>query len=65
MLKHDIQPVPLAADAETIVRYRLEALERYYVEKSEEQDKNCPAGYVLNCHPQQGIQLENIIQYGN
>ena len=64
MLKHDIQPVPLAADAETIVRYRLEALERYYVEKSEEQDKNCPAGYVLNCHPQQGIQLENIIQYG-
>ena len=57
-------PAPLLAAPEKIVRYRLEALDRYYVEKNAEEDANCPAGYVLNCHPQDGEQLENIIQYG-
>lgn len=54
----------LLADAETLVKYRLEALNRYYVEKPAKEDQNCPAGYVLNCHPGDGVQLENIIQYG-
>lgn len=58
------QPAPLSAPAEEIVRYRLEALDKYYIEKSSREDKNEPAGYVLNCHPQNGRQLENIIQYG-
>ncbi len=54
----------LAASPETLVYYRLRALEQYYVERSKEEDENEPAGYVLNCHPQDGEQLENIIQYG-
>lgn len=58
------EPAPLAAPPEEIVKYRLEALDQYYVEKSRDEDNNEPAGYVLNCHPQNGIQLENIIQYG-
>lgn len=58
------QPQPLLETPEQIVKYRLEALDQYYVEKSENEDKNRPAGYVLNCHPQNGVQLENIIQYG-
>ena len=40
----------------------MEALDRYYLEFPE--DEGCPAGFVLNCHPQKGEQLENIIQYG-
>lgn len=58
------QAKPLAANPEILVDYRLKALEQYYVEKTKEEDENEPAGYVLNCHPQDGIQLENIIQYG-
>lgn len=58
------QAKPLAASPETLVDYRLKALDKYYVEKTKEEDENEPAGYVLNCHPQDGIQLENIIQYG-
>lgn len=54
----------LEASPETLVHYRLRALEQYYVEKTREEDENEPAGYVLNCHPQDGEQLENIIQYG-
>jgi hypothetical protein len=57
-------PVPLPATAEKLNEYRLEALDRYYIEKSEDEDPNMPAGYVLNCHPQNGIQLSNIIQFG-
>ena len=55
---------PLAAKPETLVDYRLKALDQYYVERTKEEDENEPAGYVLNCHPQDGKQLENIIQYG-
>lgn len=61
--KHPIPPA-LVLDPEELVRLRLEALDRYYVEKDSEEDENRPAGYVLNCHPQDGQQLENIIQYG-
>lgn len=58
------EPAPFAMNPEEIVRYRLEALDQYYIEKSKTEDTNEPAGYVLNCHPQKGEQLENIIQYG-
>ncbi|EXX84955.1 hypothetical protein BG53_04545 [Paenibacillus darwinianus] len=57
-------PVPLPATAEKLNEYRLEALDRYFIEKSEEEDSNKPAGYALNCHPQNGVQLSNIIQFG-
>lgn len=58
------EPAPFALNPEEIVKYRLDALDQYYIEKSKEEDRNEPAGYVLNCHPQKGEQLENIIQYG-
>jgi hypothetical protein len=60
----DVVPVPLPASADKLNAYRLEALDRYYVEKNEQEDPNKPAGYVLNCHPQNGVQLSNIIQFG-
>lgn len=56
--------VPLPATAEKLNEYRLDALDRYYVEKDASEDANEPAGYVLNCHPQNGVQLSNIIQFG-
>ncbi len=58
------QADPLPAPPEEIVKWRLDALDRYYIEKNAAEDLNEPAGYVLNCHPQDGKQLENIIQYG-
>ena len=64
MQENDIQAPPLPDTPETIARYRLESLERYYVEKDADEDPNAPAGYVLNCHPQDGKQLADIIQYG-
>ncbi len=57
-------PVELAASHDDIVKYRLEALNRYYVERDAQEDPNQPAGFVLNCHPQDGIQLSNMIEYG-
>ena len=62
--ENEIKPVELSASPDLLVKYRLESLERYYIEKDASEDANCPAGYVLNCHPQIGEQLENIIQYG-
>ena len=58
------EPVPLPAPPQELVDYRLRALNRYYLELSSEEDPNEPAGFVLNCHPQDGKQLSNIIQYG-
>ncbi len=58
------QAPSLPTDIETLIDWRLRSLNEYYVEKNSEEDKNCPAGFVLNCHPQDGKQLENIIQYG-
>ena len=60
----EIEARELPATPDEIMRYRLEALNRYYVEKDRTEDENEPAGYVMNCHPQDGVQLENIIQYG-
>ena len=62
MRENTLTPVDLLEPIDQIVSYRLEALDRYYFEFP--QDKGFPAGYVLNCHPQKGEQLENIIQYG-
>lgn len=56
--------VPLPATAEELTHYRLESLNRYFVEKNSNEDPNAPAGYVLNCHPQDGKQISNIIQFG-
>lgn len=65
MLKDlDPQPVSLPATPEDLVRYRLEALDRYYVDVDAATDPNEPAGFVVNCHPQDGKQLSDIIQYG-
>lgn len=63
---NDLNPIPvdLPATAEELNKYRLEALNRYYVELNAEDDPNEPAGYVLNCHPQNGEQLSDIIQFG-
>lgn len=58
------EPQTLFLPPEELVRYRLEALDQYYIEKEKTEDEKEPAGYVLNCHPQDGKQLENIIQYG-
>lgn len=57
-------PVPLPASPELLNTYRLDALDRYYVALDKNEDPNEPAGYVLNCHPQNGVQLSNIIQFG-
>ncbi|WP_143530105.1 hypothetical protein [Massiliimalia massiliensis] len=56
--------VELPASAEMLAKYRTYVVDEYYMEKSKEEDPNEPAGYVLNCHPQDGKQLCDIIQYG-
>jgi len=64
--KLDLKPrkVELPVSVDDLVRLRLEALDRYYVELDASEDPRKPAGFVLNCHPQDGVQLSNIIQYG-
>jgi hypothetical protein len=54
--------VELTDTLEEITRLRVEALLPYYGERPGETP--LPAGYVTNCHPQDGVQLGNIIQYG-
>jgi len=55
------EPVELAESLEEITRLRLEALLYYYAESPANPEA---AGFVTNCHPQDGLQLENLIQYG-
>lgn len=57
----DLKPerVRLPLDLAGITRLRLAALGEYYVE-----DTDGTAGFVTNCHPQDGRQLGNVIQYG-
>lgn len=50
--------VELPETVERLTRLRLDALMPYYRE-----DENV-AGFVTNCHPQDGVQLEDIVQYG-
>lgn len=58
----DLRPVPvkLAAPLAEITRHRVNALNAYYAEDP----GTGAAGFVTNCHPQDGIQLGNVIQYG-
>lgn len=55
-------PVELTDSLEEITRLRLEALLPYYAEGGDA--ASGAAGFVTNCHPQDGRQLKNIIQYG-
>jgi hypothetical protein len=56
--------VELTDTLETITRLRVEALLPYYAEGEPTPSGSRPAGFVTNNHPQNGEQLENIIQYG-
>jgi hypothetical protein len=56
--------VELTDTLETITGLRVEALLPYYAEGSPTPSGALPAGFVTNNHPQNGVQLENIIQYG-
>ena len=56
--------VELTDTLETITRLRVEALLPYYGEGAPTPSGAQPAGFVTNNHPQNGVQLENIIQYG-
>lgn len=55
------RPVALPQPVGDLAGLRLEALERYYIE---EKDGDRAAGFVTNCHPQDGRQLSNVIQFG-
>lgn len=56
--------VELTDSLEGITRLRVDALVPYYAEAAQTPSGALPAGFVTNCHPQNGDQLENIIQYG-
>lgn len=58
------QPVELTATLQEITDLRVEALLPYYGEGAPTPSGMVPAGFVTNCHPQDGRQLENVIQYG-
>lgn len=54
------RPVMLDASLQEITAHRVDALLDYYAEDP----ATTAAGFVTNCHPQDGHQLGNIIQYG-
>jgi hypothetical protein len=54
------RPVRLPASLAEITDRRIEALQAYYAEDP----ASGAAGFVTNCHPQDGRQLGNVIQYG-
>lgn len=62
MRELDPHRVELPTSLEEITRLRVEALLPYYAEGTI--DGAPAAGFVTNCHPQDGVQLGNIIQYG-
>lgn len=53
------QPVVLDQSLDDIANARLQALGKYFME-----DSSGGAGFVTNCHPQDGKQLSNVVQYG-
>lgn len=57
----DPTPVELPVDFAELTRLRLGALADYYVEQDQSPRA---AGFVLNCHPQDGVQISNVIQFG-
>ncbi|KIV81322.1 hypothetical protein PV11_03514 [Exophiala sideris] len=58
---HDLKPKPVRLDRslQEISKSRLQALSHYFME-----DNSGGAGFVTNCHPQDGKQLANVVQYG-
>lgn len=54
------QPVILDQSLDEIAHARLGALCKYFME-----DSSGGAGFVTNCHPQDGKQLSNVVQYGS
>ena len=54
--------VELPASFDELHRLRIEALLPYYKERPGPEP--VPAGFVTNCHPQNGEQLRNVLQYG-
>ncbi|MGR0218696.1 hypothetical protein [Agromyces sp. ZXT2-6] len=62
MRELDPQRVELPTTLDEITYLRVEALLPYYAEGTVNGEP--AAGFVTNCHPQDGIQLGNIIQYG-
>jgi hypothetical protein len=53
--------VTLAASLEEIEHHRIKSAESFFIE---EKDPPFAAGFVTNCHPQDGKQLSNVIQFG-
>jgi hypothetical protein len=51
-------PVALSEPLTAVTSARLDAMQAFYRERGD------AAGFVTNCHPQDGIQLGNIIQFG-
>lgn len=62
---HELQPelVPLSASASELAKYRTDVLDRYFMYRTADEDPLEPAGYVMNCHPTEGVQLSDIIQF--
>jgi hypothetical protein len=60
----DLAPrrVELAASLDEITRLRLDRTRDYFMELADHELH--PAGFVTNCHPQDGRQISNVIQYG-
>lgn len=58
---HTLKPKPVKLDRslKDISASRLQALSHYFME-----DSSGGAGFVTNCHPQDGKQLANVVQYG-
>ena len=55
------RPVTLAASLDEIARARVDAAQRFFIE---ERSAPFAAGFVTNCHPQDGKQISNVIQFG-
>lgn len=57
-----LKPLPVVLDhsLDEIAQARLGALCKYFME-----DPLGGAGFVTNCHPQDGKQLSNVVQYGS
>ena len=55
------RPVVLTESFDEIARHRLEAAQHFFIE---ENSPPFAAGYVTNCHPQDGKQISNVIQFG-
>ena len=54
--------VELPVSLEEIATLRLQAMVPFYAEIAGKMPM--PAGFVTNCHPQDGVQLANVLQYG-